>query len=805
MEIQKASKAQEKSNISTAGVSQAIGSSKGVEQSLRTQQAIAGKVTGLSVDLLNSELNKKGEQDALIDAAKDTKNAEELTEAQIGFKQVEEEYIAAYGDSDGEMFNDEDDKLYKKYSAARSKRDQAATATADENLKLGGHRDTHYAKAYNQKAQAIALNKILIDLDRTSNEFAIQYEEDPVGYVEEMFIYQKTVRESLPENMHEAWNQKVQVSTNGAEAKIHSNVRKIQDAELAALSLEKMDITRNNLLDAASNDDTAGFVTAKKEYREQLDILVKSRLVDPAKADELYRSADDEATNQIIMTDFNNMLEANPDGAVAYAEYFGSHTSEQVQGLSDRQLEDRKAKKQKIPKDNQVNVLDMEYDAIQRDKMHTQMLTAISKKAAALKAGNSQSKTDNNKFVKEATEVYKSGNNFQDPTGNLTGLVPGVNVGKFEVEQMKFYQKHWADIANFKQGTVLEQDAIVKELDAKTDKQGPEVVLLEVYKDALAATRKLIAEDPGSAAQNMIPVKKEDPTFNPRDPKAFLQHVMPYTNYQNTNNNAAKHLLTTAQAEQVKALWDGLGYKDQLFYVQNIGDGPEAEMFFDQMGAVGSDMEVIYNVTSPGTIQGSAIASDILRGKEEVKAGLANFNKNDINLSFAAALNGRGQGQDVKFQASLKDATIAHAVATNPGKELTDDMIKSSLDTVYGEQTRVGGKFYSGGPNNNMVVYDKSSDQVETYIENITTDQIKKFMPDAAVFYSKDRKYPLDPETLMNDMKNNKVQFIGTGRSGEYILKRGNQMIHTETATENKQNGKTWYSTSVYKFKLWGK
>lgn len=690
-----------------------------------------------------------------------------------------------------------------------------AQDSMNENLDMKGSTWTKYGQAYKQKAQAIGLNRVLIDLDKTSQELAIEFKDDPIGYATEMSNYSATVKEQLPENMHEAYEQKMQISKNGYEQKIYENVTKQQNDELAAVTQEKMDITRTNLLDAAVSDNPEGYLTAKVEYKTQLQSLVKNGIITQTVADDLYRSADIEATQQLVMSSFTKKLAKDPQAAIDFATEFAGNTSQQQYGTTAKAREEIKAKKKKKPKNDRANTLDLEYDTIERDKMSKMMAAQIKKYETALKAGNKQSRTDNNALAKQAIEAYKSGSEYFDQTGMLVTAIPGVTIGVKEFEDLAYWKKYQPDVALYKTQPTIQMEAELKSIKDKKVKSGDDMALISVYEKALEDKKALLKTDPGAAAFEMVDATKL-PAYNPASPLEYSKAMLSATNFLNSTENTEKYLLSNVQAEQAKAFYDNLGYKDQLSYINSMGNGPEAKLFFEQLGGIGSDTEVIHNIVSGRGPQAIGISETILRGKEQIKLKTnVPFKRNEAVASYQTHLNGRGEGMDEDTKKAYMESTIAYAVATNPEREIDDADIQAALDNVFGAVGDLGGDEIDGSTsfyrfdntlNENMMIYSKSVSKVESYIENVTTDQIESTFPTSeSVFYSSNPSNPLSSKVIQEEIQLGMIQMIGTGINGEYVMKRRGQYVYTSepTATTDSK-GYVWTPGTLYKLQLWG-
>lgn len=793
MEIKRASKKREKVNI---GVSLDLGQAKSMQNSIAREQAIwqntavsTAQTLGKSIE---TALATKGESDALKDAADDQAKEDEYNIA-------EKEY------DDQQMADLENEDDFYKQSPQETRYLAAEEDLKNKALDMTGGSITSYGKSYQAKAQQIGLNKLIIDLDKTSTELYVENSENPAEFNAALTEYSMAVKEQLPESLHASWDEKLAISSVTANKRIASNVKTIQDQELAATTVEKMDLTRTKLLNAADNQDAAAFVSNKTDYVNQIEYLYDNRLIKSrAVADEKIRTVVDQANSTGILSSFKKTLKDNPKNAIKFFEAFSDKTSSEMYGMSEREL--RAAKK--VPKDNKTNPLDIEYDTYQRDKIAAQMYSQIKAQEANLKAKNKQSKTDNNKFAKQEIELLRSGKFPDEP------LPKNAPMGEFERKQLQYTRDNYANIVNFRSmSTVQDQEKYIAQLKSRPTDAPGSVELIEMYEGIVENRIKENNDNAGQVTNDMM-YKSETfaPQFDATNPREFLDAKMKYTNFLNLTENAPKNLMSNAQANNVEALYKSMGSIDKNSFILSIGGDETAELFFDQMGEIGSEMKVAHNILVGGATNATAVTQSINVGQDRLTNNETKYNEDKINVVIRNQINGRMYGMDPQTQEAYRKSIAAYALGSNPTKELIDnddtdtkDMIGEAINQVFGRQDTVRTNWIGFG-GNDMVVYNKSGKLVTALMDATTTKQVQATIPAGSNFFSKDQKNPLTAKTVSEEIAAGKIKLKATGVVGEYILIRANRELYTAAPSGrfNEDGTKEYLKfDGMYKFKLW--
>lgn len=345
---------------------------------------------------------------------------------------------------------------------------------------------TTFSRGYEEMSKKIYANQLKLETDQTINNFAIEYEADPIEFGRQIQMYMQETEDSIPEEMRESWRQEVVGNSTVALNRLREQHEKKMREQFAGSFVNTI-----NVLDKQGQEYADARVDGMidkniNEFETMVDQAVLDEIMTPAQGEKAKLSHRATIGEIYIMSEFKDVLDTGDlSGAIQYAENFGNSKPAEEDPW--------------------------QYDVNERDAIYSKMISAIKAKQTAMKSKSSGMKSVNNRKLKDATKILENGGEITN--GAELDTIDIDSAGVEQVENYRLAKTYQPYVNNFNRQTLFAQEAEINRLKGIKTRTPDEQYILESYERNYEKNQTEIEKDPVSHYFN----KKESDTFKPFD------------------------------------------------------------------------------------------------------------------------------------------------------------------------------------------------------------------------------------------------------------------------------------------------
>lgn len=548
------------------------------------------------------------------------------------------------------------------------KKDGHAKAYADASegkLDLNATTWTVHGQAYAEKAKQIFESQYLLDLAEVNRVAETSFPEDVEGYQQAMDAFHDKRSVGLSDEQKLYMQQHSQSTTEATSHRILENRTNLINQDYVASLTGAMQHSRKEILQFADLGKERQYHEALDGYDAIVDATLDMKLISAPKAQELKKTQRDEGTSELILSEFDRLLDTDVDVAIGFAKKFSTAIDETIYGDT------------------------RDYDTYQRDVMYGQMVQRINGHNKATSTIKAKAIKYNNTQVRNALDVMRSGGVPSNSSEVMS--FTGEEIDKSLFDELRFESLILPERMLFNEMSPVEQFQHIERLEAGVrageGQDTHNMQKLDSFKKQYKATSTEIEVDPASVRKRGLHGSLAQWDGNMNTVGEFLTDNQGSVDTFARQNGGKKNYFTEAEATVLGGRFAQMEDDDKLGFILQVDGalGDDSRYVFDQLGEHGYQMSVLAHTTkldpSGGTSRSILGGSRMLALDKSLLPKTANVDYNSLDKSTSSLYT-----PDMKQ--SIKDSTLALAVANNGGgvaENINSSMLKTAYQQVVGQ------------------------------------------------------------------------------------------------------------------------